>query len=36
MQEGQLTLDMPGYYQYWNYADKKDIQVRLFSQKRNL
>lgn len=23
MQEGQLTLDMPGYYQYWNYADKK-------------
>jgi exodeoxyribonuclease-3 len=23
MQEGQLTLDMPGYYQYWNYAKKK-------------
>ena len=23
MQEGQLTLDMPGYHQYWNYADKK-------------
>lgn len=22
-QEGQLTLDMPGYHQYWNYADKK-------------
>lgn len=20
---GQLTLDLPGYYQYWNYADKK-------------
>ncbi len=25
MQEGQLTLDMPGYYQYWNYADKEGI-----------
>ncbi|MDE6435521.1 MAG: exodeoxyribonuclease III [Lachnospiraceae bacterium] len=23
MQEGQLTLDMPGYHQYWNYAEKK-------------
>lgn len=23
MQEGQLELDLPGYYQYWNYADKK-------------
>ncbi len=23
MQEGQLILDMPGYYQYWNYAVKK-------------
>ena len=23
MQEGQLDLDLPGYYQYWNYADKK-------------
>lgn len=23
MQEGQLTLDLPGYYQYWNYAEKK-------------
>lgn len=23
MQEGQLTLDMPGYHQFWNYADKK-------------
>ncbi len=20
---GQLTLDLPGYHQYWNYADKK-------------
>ena len=23
LQEGQIELDMPGYYQYWNYAEKK-------------
>ena len=23
MQEGQLTLELPGYYQYFNYAEKK-------------
>lgn len=23
MQEGQLTLELPGYHQYWNYAQKK-------------
>ena len=23
LQAGQLTLDLPGYHQYWNYADKK-------------
>lgn len=23
MQEGQLTLELEGYYQYWNYAEKK-------------
>lgn len=23
LQEGQITLEMPGYYQYWNYAKKK-------------
>lgn len=23
MQVGQLKLDMPGYHQFWNYADKK-------------
>lgn len=23
MQEGQLTLEFPGYYQYFNYAEKK-------------
>lgn len=23
MQAGQLDLELPGYYQYWNYAEKK-------------
>ncbi len=23
LQDGQLQLDIPGYYQYWNYAQKK-------------
>ena len=23
LQEGQIQLDMPGYYQYWNYAEMK-------------
>lgn len=23
LQEGQIDLDIPGYYQYWNYAEKK-------------
>ena len=23
LQEGQITLDLPGYRQYWNYAEKK-------------
>ncbi len=23
LQEGQINLDLPGYYQYWNYAEKK-------------
>ncbi|MCA9724426.1 MAG: exodeoxyribonuclease III, partial [Kurthia sp.] len=22
-QEGQIELDLPGYYQYWNYAERK-------------
>lgn len=35
MQAGQLELDMPGYYQYWNYAEKKAIQELLFLQKKN-
>lgn len=23
LQEGQIQLDLPGYYQFWNYAEKK-------------
>lgn len=23
LQEGQIQMDLPGYYQYWNYAEKK-------------
>lgn len=23
LQEGQITIDLPGYHQYWNYAEKK-------------
>ena len=23
LQEGQIVLELPGYYQYWNYAEKK-------------
>ena len=22
LQEGQIQLDLPGYHQYWNYAEK--------------
>ena len=25
MQEGQLDLNLPGYHQYWNYAEKKRL-----------
>ena len=23
LQEGQISMELPGYYQYWNYAEKK-------------
>ena len=23
LQEGQASLELPGYFQYWNYAEKK-------------
>lgn len=37
MQEGLLTLDMPGYYQYWNYADKKGYSgTAIFTKEKSL
>ncbi|MGE4214756.1 MAG: exodeoxyribonuclease III [Anaerotignaceae bacterium] len=34
LQEGQITLDLEGYYQYWNYAVKKGYSgVAVFSKK---
>ena len=35
MQEGQLELELPGYHQYWNYADKKGIRGQLFLRKKS-
>lgn len=37
MQEGQLTLDMPGYHQYWNYAEKKGYSgTAIFTKQKPL
>ena len=34
LQEGQIQLDLPGYYQYWNYAEKKGYSgTALFTKK---
>ncbi len=34
VQEGQVTLDLPGYYQYWNYAEKKGYSGTAIFTKR--
>ncbi len=34
MQEGQLELDLPGYHQYWNYAEKKGYSGTAIFTKR--
>ncbi len=35
MQAGQLELDLPGYHQYWNYAEKKGYSgTAVFTKKR--
>ena len=34
LQEGQIELDLPGYEQYWNYAEKKDIQEQQYLQRK--
>lgn len=37
MQAGQLELDLPGYYQYWNYAEKKGYSgTAIFTKKEPL
>ena len=37
LQEGQIELDLPGYYQYWNYAVKKGYSgTAIFSKKEAL
>ena len=34
LQQGQIELDMPGYYQYWNYAEKKGYSGTAIFTKR--
>ena len=37
LSEGQLELDLPGYHQYWNYAEKKGYSgTALFSKEEPL
>lgn len=33
---GQLDLELKGYHQYWNYAEKKGIQELQFLLRKNL
>ena len=37
LQEGQIEMDLPGYHQYWNYADKKGYSgTAVFTKKEPL
>ena len=37
LQEGQIQLDLPGYHQYWNYAEKKGYSgTAVFSRQKPL
>ncbi len=37
LQEGQIDLDLPGYHQYWNYAEKKGYSgTAIFTKKEPL
>ena len=37
LQEGQIDLDLPGYHQYWNYAEKKGYSgTALFTKQEPL
>ena len=34
LQEGQIEMDLPGYFQYWNYAEKKGYSGTAIFTKR--
>lgn len=37
LQAGQIEMDLPGYYQYWNYAEKKGYSgTAIFTKKEPL
>jgi len=37
LQEGQIDLELPGYYQYWNYAEKKGYSgTAIFTKEKPL
>lgn len=37
LQEGQIDLELPGYHQYWNYAEKKGYSgTAIFSKEETL
>ena len=37
LQQGQISLELPGYHQYWNYAEKKGYSgVAVFSRRAPL
>lgn len=37
LSEGQIELDLPGYYDYWNYAEKKGYSgVAMFTKEKPL
>ena len=37
LQQGQIELELPGYYQYWNYAEKKGYSgTAVFTKKEPL
>ena len=36
LQEGQIELELPGYFQYWNYAKKKGYSGTAVLQNRSL
>ena len=37
VQEGQVELDLPGYEQYWNYAEKKGYSgTAIFTKEKPL